>query len=401
MINLRYHIVSITAVFLALGIGVTLGSSLIQRYTIDTLEGRLDELGERLDRTDGENRALRDELDERDALASRIADEGRSLFAGHLDEVPVLVLSVQGADDDLVVDTRASLRAADALVAGTLTFTARWADLTDDELDELSALLGRRLTNEQVARNIAVRQVVDELLAASAAPPEPAPEPEQVPPEPDEPGLEPDGSALGELPEAEPDSTDDAAGVAGDVPTQVDPDGTGEPDTDGEGVPTETTEPADEPPPVPDAAIIGELIGLGYLEFFPESAGTPLPQFAMRYVLVADDDAVLASRAVLLPLLDAMTLTRSGPAPLIVASALVEVPVPDEANGTVELELAELVAVIRVNDRLSQQVSTVDNLDTFTGQASVVLALARLAEGIVGHHGLGEGAESLVPLGAA
>ena len=35
MINLRYHIVSITAVFLALGIGLTLGSTFLDRVTVD------------------------------------------------------------------------------------------------------------------------------------------------------------------------------------------------------------------------------------------------------------------------------------------------------------------------------------------------------------------------------
>ena len=38
MINLRYHIVSITAVFLALGIGITLGSTFIGRETLDRID---------------------------------------------------------------------------------------------------------------------------------------------------------------------------------------------------------------------------------------------------------------------------------------------------------------------------------------------------------------------------
>ena len=62
MINLRYHIVSITAVFLALGIGVAMGSTLIQRATIDTLENRLDDQKQRLEETDAENERLEAEL---------------------------------------------------------------------------------------------------------------------------------------------------------------------------------------------------------------------------------------------------------------------------------------------------------------------------------------------------
>ena len=37
MINLRYHVVSLVAVFLALGVGVLMGSTVIDRVTVDQL----------------------------------------------------------------------------------------------------------------------------------------------------------------------------------------------------------------------------------------------------------------------------------------------------------------------------------------------------------------------------
>ena len=46
MINLRYHIVSLTAVFLAIGIGLTLGSTFLDRATVDNLNGQLDSLAD-------------------------------------------------------------------------------------------------------------------------------------------------------------------------------------------------------------------------------------------------------------------------------------------------------------------------------------------------------------------
>ena len=42
MINLRYHIVSLIAVFLALGIGVAMGSTFLDRATVDNLNGQLE-----------------------------------------------------------------------------------------------------------------------------------------------------------------------------------------------------------------------------------------------------------------------------------------------------------------------------------------------------------------------
>ena len=42
MLNLRYHVVSLVAVFLALGIGVIMGATVIDRVTVDQLRNRLD-----------------------------------------------------------------------------------------------------------------------------------------------------------------------------------------------------------------------------------------------------------------------------------------------------------------------------------------------------------------------
>ena len=42
MVNLRYHIVSIVAVFLALGIGIVMGSTVVDRGIVDVLNRRVD-----------------------------------------------------------------------------------------------------------------------------------------------------------------------------------------------------------------------------------------------------------------------------------------------------------------------------------------------------------------------
>jgi hypothetical protein len=71
MVNLRYHIVSLTAVFLALGIGLTLGSSFLDRVTVDTLNNQLTALEGQIGETRAENRDLgrrAGALADRDAL---------------------------------------------------------------------------------------------------------------------------------------------------------------------------------------------------------------------------------------------------------------------------------------------------------------------------------------------
>ena len=53
--------------------------------------------------------------------------------------------------------------------------------------------------------------------------------------------------------------------------------------------------------------------------------------------------------------------------------------------------------VVRENEALRELISTVDTLEHFEGFAAVVLALADLSDGTVGHYGLDESASRLLP----
>ncbi len=403
MINLRYHIVSITAVFLALAIGLALGSTLIQRGIVDTLETRLDELGERLDRTDGENSALREHLEERDDFDRRLNLGRLPLLAGHLAERSTLVLAAQGTDDASLNAVRESLQAAGSTVSGTLMFTARWDRLTAEEIEELALLLGQRVPDDVAARRLTLRRLAEELNDAAGPPPIPDP-----PPETDDDEL--DGAeGLEGLEGLGIEEIDDAAGQNSSlgVPAQIDPPSTdgstpgdpeGSPPGDPEGDPgPETEEPL--PDPVPESDLIENLVILGYLEFFPESAASPLPTFEMSYVFIADDDAVVDDQTLAVPLLESLVGLADGPAPIVVAGA--QGPAPDPGTPSDDEDpaerLASLVRLIRLDEDLRLGVSTVDSLNTFEGQAAVVLAISHLAQAPAGHYGRGVGAEALWP----
>lgn len=390
MINLRYHIVSITAVFLALGIGVTLGSTMIQRYTIDTLEGRLDELGERLDRTDGENSLLRGALSERDGLLDRIAADAAELYDGHLDGVPTLVLAVQGSDDDQVAHTRRTLRAAGSDVSGTLVFTARWDDLSEAEVAELSEVMGRSFATETIARTTTLRSLSAELGAAS----EPAPEPEDPTPGDDTTGE-------GEAEENTPDADGGALAVTpSDLePTQLDPgDPGGEPldDVDPEAPGIDPPDSVDPAPLVPQSELVDALLERGFLEFVPETSAEALPTHEMRFVFVADDGAAVAEQRLARPLVDALAeLTAT---PLVVVGALApEPPVDVDIDPIDEAErVAPLIRFVRDDESLRDLVTTVDSVGRFVGDAGLVLAVAA-DPGSAGHFGLGPDVDRLMP----
>ena len=82
MINLRYHIVSLTAVFLALAIGVLLGGTYLDKYTVDQLDQSITNAEERIRETRAENDRLRGEVGDAQArnavnIRSVIAREPR------------------------------------------------------------------------------------------------------------------------------------------------------------------------------------------------------------------------------------------------------------------------------------------------------------------------------------
>ena len=57
-----------------------------------------------------------------------------------------------------------------------------------------------------------------------------------------------------------------------------------------------------------------------------------------------------------------------------------------------------VLAPVRNDDSLATQVATVDNLEAVEGAIATVLALGDLTIGVVGHYGVGSGADRLLPV---
>src|SRR5947208_6962200 len=97
-----------------------MGSTVIDRAIVDGLRDRVNAVSKRADRTDGENRSLRAQLD----IMQGFADQARDhLVQGRLRGIPVLMVTVQGVDRKPVEAMRDALIAAQAVPAGTLLFT--------------------------------------------------------------------------------------------------------------------------------------------------------------------------------------------------------------------------------------------------------------------------------------
>jgi Copper transport outer membrane protein, MctB len=164
MINFRYHVVSLTAVFLALGVGLLLGTTFLDDVLEDQLRGDLEELEHDLDRAGDRNAELQRQIDALEEEAGGLDEQlGARLFDRQLLGQPVLVVAPRGIDDGLVDRVTTALDQADADVMGTWWLTDRLLLDDDDEVVQLADALDLSTDDTGRLRNSLATQLADVL----------------------------------------------------------------------------------------------------------------------------------------------------------------------------------------------------------------------------------------------
>jgi hypothetical protein len=353
MINLRYHIVSLTAVFLAIGIGLTLGSTFLDRATVENLNGQLESLEARLGDRDTQIERLQSDLEGSEALQSALDEQGAGLLAGRLDPVPVVVLAAQGVDEGDLSGAVESMQLAGADVQGVWWFTERLLLNTPADVADLSAALDETSNDPARLRRLTVDALGGELRAHQ----ELALEITEDEAEADEEGVVDPGAEEGAA-----DAADAETGGLEDVSTAEDLESQ-------------------------DAPLSQALTDAGFITFEAITDGPEAPTLApgVRLVVVGGS-SVVPDDLFVAPLVQQLARGADEPIGTVVTSAM-----GDDAA------VSEVVSVIREDESLRSLVSTVDGLDHFQGWMATVLAVGDLGDGVVGHYGLGEGATSLLP----
>ncbi|MDQ3574148.1 MAG: copper transporter [Actinomycetota bacterium] len=165
MVNFRFHLVSLTAVFLALAVGIGLGATVVDQATVEALQRRLDGVSQRVDRTDAENERLRGDLGRWTAFAEEASNES---MEGRLTDVPVVVVSVQGTERAPVEALQASLVAAGARYQATLWLTSKWRLNKPEDTVALAGVLGATSQAPDAVRGTAMARVAASLGGAAA-----------------------------------------------------------------------------------------------------------------------------------------------------------------------------------------------------------------------------------------
>ncbi|MGZ4126262.1 MAG: copper transporter [Actinomycetota bacterium] len=138
MISFRYHVFTIVAIFLAVALGIAVGNAYVQPKLINQLRNQTN--------------TLRADLAQERSRNSQLTDQNQGLLAatdilpmldgGELADRPVVVVTQDGADPDVLASTTAALDQANANVVAVVSVTDRMLPSGDQPHADLAQLLG-------------------------------------------------------------------------------------------------------------------------------------------------------------------------------------------------------------------------------------------------------------------
>ena len=162
MIDFRYHLVSIVAVFLALAIGIVVGSTALKPAVLSGLQRTANAEKKRIDALYAQNRQYQNQL----GAAEAYAQAGEHLaLGGLLDGERVVLVTAPGSPGGVVTGVSSALAQAGATVSGQVQLQSQFFTAgTQPDLDTLN----RQLTPAGVTLRTGTEQAQAAELIASA-----------------------------------------------------------------------------------------------------------------------------------------------------------------------------------------------------------------------------------------
>ena len=351
MVTFRFYVVSTVAFFLALAVGVLVGSVLDGRIA-DGLQDRLDGVEASLDETVAAIDAKNAEIDEMERYI-----EASAPFAvqGELEATSTLVVAESGIDDAAVQDLVRRLREGGSSVEGIVWLEPRWDLAEEDDLSAAAAIAGTNSTQPAAVRAAAWARLLESAGAAGTA-------------------------TTTTTTTTAPTTTAAPAVPGGEATTTLVPTTTT--------TPTTTTSAADAVTPLLfDGAPLAELADAGLIRLQQIDAEFPADGGELMVVAATGSESSLAR-----PGATTTELVRRASA-LGVPSVLAEVTAP--AVDGEPAERGTLVAVALEDGAV--EFSTVDDLELIAGRVATVLALSDVRDGTVGRYGYGPDVDAVLP----
>jgi hypothetical protein len=349
VIDFRYHVVSIVAVFLALAIGIVFGSTELQGTTYNVLNRTTAKLQTQLDQARSGQATAQAEASEAEAYAQAVEPAVlRDLLSGQR----LLIVTEPGAQSSVVSGIAAAAIDGGATVTGQIALQPKFFDISDTTQDSLNQTTldvaqpaGISLNTSENYQQQAAQVIATEILAKSSQ----------------------------------------SAGTqqTGTQQTGTQQTGTGQPSTGQPSTGQPTTGLPSTGPSSEAQTMLAAYASAGFLN----TTGQPAAQATLVVVVTpqtapADGSADQLDQ-VLIPLVEELSAKSSA---TVVAGS-------SAGSGP-----GSPIAVLRSNNA-ANQVSTVDDADFVFGQSAVIQALATLlGGGKAGSYGFtGNGASAVAP----
>lgn len=166
MISFRFHLVSLVAVFLALGLGVLTGTTVLNRGIVARLQRQTDDLSSDLSGLRSDVARLRSESDVWSEFGEQLEP---SLVAGRLAGVEAIMVTDDGTDDDSIAGVEGALEDAGASVVALLSVSDRMALATDAEREDLAGIVGEAVPADPAVLRARAAQMLADRLAVGAS----------------------------------------------------------------------------------------------------------------------------------------------------------------------------------------------------------------------------------------
>ena len=171
MIDFRYHLVSIVAIFLALAIGIVFGSTALRGVTLRTLQHEANTLHNEISAKNTANHSLTQQVEADETFAQAAAP---LLLAHLLDGQSVVLVSAPGAQQQAISGIRTAVKQAGGTVTGQVALQQQFFDTGATNENNLTSL-AQHLTQQlalpvsaaQSSQQAADPQLAGQLQAAS------------------------------------------------------------------------------------------------------------------------------------------------------------------------------------------------------------------------------------------
>jgi hypothetical protein len=159
MISFRFHLVSLIAVFLALGLGILVGSTVVDQVIVDRLDREIKDVRHDSSQANEENRLLKDQIAQNEDFLKKQAPYA---VDQRLAQQPVVVIADKGIDSGTLKSMVTMLKSAGADVPGVLWLSDSWrldkaADLTS--LHAAAGVTGNNATARLAALRLVAQRV--------------------------------------------------------------------------------------------------------------------------------------------------------------------------------------------------------------------------------------------------